>query len=767
MQLKKPSRPSNRRETPSTLPTSRIPGFYLLSVEQRLSRLRQDYGLTEEELAIFRHGSAIRAENAVNMIENAIGSVGVPLGLASNFLINGRDYLIPMATEEPSVVAAASRAARLIRIGGGFAARADRSIMIGQVQLVNVKNVENAINSVHDKKREIMQMVDGLLPRMRERGGGVVDIETRVIGDSRTVAPMLIVHVLVDVCDAMGANVVNGVCERIAPLLEQITGGRANMKILSNLADRRLARAEFAIPQHILAQDDLSGSVIADRLGQASHWARLDPYRATTHNKGILNGIASVALALGLDWRAIEAGAHAYAARDGACRGLSEFTAKDGILHGSIELPMSVGWTGGASCLRPDVQALKKILNIGSARELSAVLAAVGLAQNLAACLALCTEGIQRGHMALHARSVAASAGIPGAAVDKVASIMIASRRVHVDAANDIYDRMQELPNQVNQTDDILARDFAPGKVILFGEHAVVYGYPSIVTALNQGTRVEIRRDKDGPRLLHPRLRACGMPFNDDRDYQSFSRAAHLALKAYNLQNEPMEIMVESDLVAGVGLGSSAAFSVALCRAFATISKTDHHKSGTDLTDMIHRLETVFHSNPSGADAAAILAQSAVWFQKGSQNTLTPVASSKECFGLVCVVDKPMRTAEMVVRIEDARRKDPAFVDGIFDDIGDVAVDAALALRDGQTERLGQLMVRNHELLARLDLSTPRLDRAVAVLLDMGAAGAKLTGAGGGGAVVMILPDNLERDRIIADASERFDKHYHFTIRNR
>ena len=756
---------SSKAKTSSpTSPTSRIPGFYLLSVEQRLSLLRQDYGLTEEELAIFRHGSAIKAESAVNMIENAIGSIGVPLGLASNFLINGRDYLIPMATEEPSVVAAASKAARMIRRGGGFKAESDRSIMIGQIQILDIPDIEAAIKSIEKHKAEVLQAIDNWLPRMKKRGGGAVDIECRIINDDATGELMLVVHILVDVCDAMGANVINGVCELVGPNLEKITCGRANMKILSNLADHRLARAAFDIPVHVLARDGLSGAEVAQRLVQAGRWATLDPYRAVTHNKGIFNGISSVALALGLDWRAIEAGAHAYAARDGVYRGLTEYKVDDSTFYGSIELPMQVGWTGGGSCLRPDVQALKKILNIGTARELSGVLAAVGLAQNLAACLALCTEGIQRGHMALHARSVAASAGIPGSAVDKVAAEMIDTRRIHVDAAGDIYERLQEKTKHTENTDRILAQDFAPGKVILFGEHAVVYGYPSIVTALSQGTRVEIRRDKDGPRMLHPRLNASGMPFNDDNDYQHFSRAAHLAYKGYNLQKEPMEIMVESDLVPGVGLGSSAAFSVALCGAFSQISKSTNGRNGTGLSEMINRLETVFHRNPSGADAAAIMARGAVWFQKGQQNTISPVACPKECFGLVCVVDRPMRTAHMVAKIENARQQHSTFVNNIFDEIGDVTVDAALALRDGQTEKLGRLMIRNHELLARLDLSTPTLDKAVADLLDLGLPGAKLTGAGGGGAVVMILPESGDRNDLIAEITGRFEKHYQFRI---
>lgn len=766
MNLKKPLPLNDHRATASLSPISRIPGFYLLSVEQRLTLLKQDYSLTDEELAFFRHGSAIKAESAVNMIENAIGSIGVPLGLAPNFLINGRDYLIPMATEEPSVVAAASRAARLIRAGGGFIARSDQSVMIGQIQLVDLPDVEKAVHSLHRRKGEILKAVDDLLPRMKERGGGAVDIETRIIGDNYS-GTMLIVHILIDVCDAMGANVINGVCERVGPHIEKITGARANMKILSNLADRRLARAEFAIPVSILEQDDLSGAEVAARLVQASRWARLDPYRAATHNKGIFNGIAAVALAFGLDWRAIEAGGHAYAARDGVYRGLTEYRIEQNVFYGTIELPLQVAWTGETSCHRPDIRALKKIIGVASARELAGVLAAVGLAQNLAACLALCTEGIQRGHMALHARYVAAGAGIPGSDIEQVASEMIRSRRVHIDAAADIYDRLQNHQKQMVHKNEILARTFAPGKVILFGEHAVVYGYPSIVTALEQGTRLEIRRDKNGPRLLHPSLKASSMPFCDDNDYRYFSQAAHLALTGYNLVKEPMEIWVESDLVPGVGLGSSAAFSVALCRAFAEISEIGQSTGGPDLREMVHLLETVFHRNPSGADAAAILEQNAVWFQKGQPNTIAPVQSQKECLGMVCVVDEPRRTAEMVATIEQARKRNKVFVDGIFDDIGDVTVDAALALRDGQIEKLGRLMVRNHELLARLDLSTPRLDRAVANLLDMGLPGAKLTGAGGGGAVVMILPDNAERENIIAQIQERFHRYYHFTIQPR
>jgi hydroxymethylglutaryl-CoA reductase len=418
---------------------SRISGFYNLTLEERRKKLAEAAPLTPEELLPFTTGG-LTAETADHMIENVVGMYSLPIGIGLNFMINGRDVLIPFVVEEPSIVAGVSFMAKLVRAGGGFTATTTESLMIGQMQLINVVNMDEARLKLYEHKAELLENADRSDSTLRKMGGGAKDLEIRLIEES-PIGPFLVVHLIYDVKDAMGANAVNTACERLAPQIEAITGGKVHLRILSNLSDRRMARARCTIPVNELTVgfETFKGETVRDGIIAAYAFAASDPYRAATHNKGIMNGVDAVVLATGNDWRAIEAGAHAYAARTGRYTSLTTW-GKDanGNLVGTIEIPMAVGIVGGATKVHPAAQAAVKLMGITSAAELAEIIACVGLAQNMAALRALATEGIQRGHMSLHARQIALAAGAKGDQIEKVAAQMVAEKAIRVTRAEEI-----------------------------------------------------------------------------------------------------------------------------------------------------------------------------------------------------------------------------------------------------------------------------------------------------------------------------------------
>ena len=422
--------------------SSRLTGFYKLSPQERIDLLRQFADLTEEETKALSGIAGLSQTQADHMIENAIGTFGLPLGIATNFQINGRDYLIPMAVEEPSVVAGASLAARLVRDGGGFRTSSDEPLMIGQIQVLDVSDPCAARFELLAARERILALANEQDPVIVKLGGGARDLEVRVVEHSPA-GPMLVVHLIYDTRDAMGANTVNTAVEAIAPLVAEISGGRTLLRIISNLADRRLARAKGVVPVSALAYREFSGEQVAQGIVEAWAFAAADPYRAATHNKGIMNGIDAVVIATGNDWRAIEAGAHSYAARGGRYTSLSTWQVDNGNLVGTLELPMAVGTVGGATRVHPAAKAALKLLGVKNARELAEIIAAVGLAQNLAALRALASEGIQRGHMKLHARQVAIAAGADGDLIDRVVQAMLDEKVIRVDRAEAILNRLR------------------------------------------------------------------------------------------------------------------------------------------------------------------------------------------------------------------------------------------------------------------------------------------------------------------------------------
>jgi hydroxymethylglutaryl-CoA reductase len=414
--------------------SSSISGFYKLSPEERLQVVKEFADLTDEEAALLKNIGSLPLELADRMIENVVGLFPLPLGIAVNFLVNDKDYLIPMVIEEPSVVAAASYAAKMAREGGGFHTNSTPPVMIGQVQVVDVKDPFAARMRLLEAKTEILKKANDQDPPLVAAGGGARDLEAKVI--ETTKGQMLIAELLVDCRDAMGSNAVDTMAEAVAPTIERITGGKVNIRIISNLAVKRIVRAWCTVPKKAVG-----GEEVVDGIVMASAFAAADPYRAATHNKGILNGVIATVLATCNDHRGIEAGAHAYAARNGMYTSLSTWEkGQSGDLIGSIELPMAIGLIGGAVRTHPIARISIKILGVNTANELGEVLAAVGLAQNLGALRALASEGIQRGHMSLHARNVAVAAGATGELVDVVAEKMVQERKIRIDRAKELIE---------------------------------------------------------------------------------------------------------------------------------------------------------------------------------------------------------------------------------------------------------------------------------------------------------------------------------------
>ncbi len=416
--------------------TSIVSGFYKLPIEKRREFVTHFANLSEEDTKIF--SSYLDFATADRMIENVLGTFELPLGLAVNFLINEKDYVIPMATEESSVVAAASNAAKIARIKGGFSASCSKPLMIGQLQLLHIGDVVTAAQEILNHKEQILILANSQDKILVDLGGGARDLEVRILDSP--LGTMIVAHLIVDVRDAMGANAVNTMCEALAPMLEEISGGKVRLKILSNLADKRLVKATA-----VFDKEKMGGNQVVDAFLEAYTLASIDPYRAATHNKGIMNGIDALIIATGNDSRAIEAGAHAYAARDGQYTALTKYYKNNnGDLVGEIELPMAVGVVGGAANMHPKAKLCRKILGISSARELAEIVACLGLAQNFAALFALSTVGIQKGHMSLHAKNIAVMAGAQRDEIEKLADQLVYDGRVRLDYAKELLEKMRK-----------------------------------------------------------------------------------------------------------------------------------------------------------------------------------------------------------------------------------------------------------------------------------------------------------------------------------
>ena len=721
---------------------SRIPHFYKMSVAERVRAVRDRGLLSETDFDMLSAGqTTLGLQAADKMIENVIGVLGMPVGLGLNFLINGKEYVVPMAVEEPSIVAAISAAAKLARASGGFTTSSTPPVLIGQIQVLELPDLPKAQAAVLEHKREILDLANSFHPRMVARGGGAVDVEVRSYPLRSMPGEMLVVHLLVDTRDAMGANLVNGMCEGVASLIEQLTEGKVFLRILSNLADRALARAEVTLPVAHLAGKGYAGERVRDGVIIAADFAHADPYRAATHNKGVMNGVDAVALATGNDWRAIEAGAHAYAARHGRYSSLTEWWKDEaGNLRGSIEMPMKVGIVGGPLESNPGVAMNLRLLGVKSATELAEVMAAVGLAQNFAALRALATDGIQAGHMTLHARSVVKAAGAPAEHFNEVLERVLQSGEIKVWKAQQILEEVRQAAPADHKPGTRRLPEVGVGvgfgKIILLGEHAVVHGRHAIGCPVPLTIRAIVEDGDRGVELLIPRWGVEYQLAKPPEQRRSFEQAAGAILDKLGLARRTMRIEVFPDVPRGMGLGGSAALAVAIVRALDL-----HFRLGlsdAEVNELAYLSEQNAHGQPSGIDNTLATYGKPLVFRRGTPPLVEPLNIPQPLSIVVGMTQTEGLTARTVANVAEARLRNPRLYEKIFDDIDGLVLQAVSAIQDNDVDTLGDLMNINQGLLNALQVSTPELERLINVARDAGAAGAKLTGGGGGGAMIAL-----------------------------
>ena len=726
---------------------SRFPNFYELPIEDRIEAVFERGLISEEDYNMLKNQQQrLDLQSADKMIENVIGVMGMPVGLGLNFSINNKDYVVPLAVEEPSIVAALSSAAKIARESGGYTADATDPILVGQIQVVNIQNIEQARNNLLNRKEEILNLANSLHPRMVARGGGALDFKIKTYPMESFDGEMLIIDLHVNTMDAMGANLVNGMCEGIASLVETITEGEVFLRILSNLTDQSLASASVKIPAEALAIKGYDGERVRDGIIIASDFAHADPYRASTHNKGIMNGVDAVALATGNDWRAIEAGAHAYASRLGRYTALSKWSKNDkGDLIGQIELPIKVGIVGAPIESNPAVALNLRILNVDSATELSKVMAAVGLAQNFSALKALATDGIQKGHMTLHARSVVKAADTPHHLFDKVLEKLIFSEEIKVWKAREILEELKKSDSKSMNTK--LAKEsvsdsvegIGHGKIILLGEHSVVYGRHAVAVPAPVNIRTKVQDTEDEILLMIP---SWGVEYRLDKNpekRQSFEKLAGLILDQMGLSKQGMKIEVFSDIPRGMGLGGSAAIAVSIIRALNNHFKLALNQD--EINQMALESEKIAHGNPSGIDNTMATYGHPLIFRNGDNPLIEPLNINETFSILIGFSSTEGLTAKTVGIVRDLWKKNPGVYEKIFDEIDSLALQSIQAIQNNDFELLGQLMNINHGLLNTLQVSTPELERLIMIARESGALGAKLTGGGGGGAVIALCKD--------------------------
>ncbi len=732
-----PGRRNVHEQKQQAVTDSRIKGLYRLSVGERIDELERRGWLTRADAQMLRDGRhVLTAQAADKIIENVIGIFALPLAVVPNFIVNGRDYLVPLVVEEPSIVAALSDAARLARETGGFESRCDESLLAGQVHLSDVRDIDAAESVLQASRDELIRRANAVHPRLAARGGGVRDIEIdRLRIDEHRQG--LRVHLLVDTCDAMGANLVNTICEAVAPWIAELCGGRTAMRILSNLTDRSIVEARVRYRLRDLATDELDGEAARDAIVLASEIALADPYRAATHNKGIMNGVDALAIATGNDWRAIEAGAHAFAAENGRYGPLTRWSIDaDGDLLGLLRMPIKLGIVGGTLDANPAAAKGLSLSGAESASELATLMGAVGLAQNFAAIRALSTTGIQRGHMRLHARSVASAAGTPEPLFEHVVDRLIASGEVKDWKAKQI---LADIVAAQDGDDTPVAH--AAGKVILLGEHAAVYGKHALAMPIVDAVSATVSRRDAGITISVPVWGEFRRLDLDGDKPEGIDAAIALILEQLGVDERAFALRIHPRLPRAMGLGSSSAIAVAIVRAFDLALEL-----GLDdarVNEIAFLCEQSAHGTPSGIDnTISTYARPLLFRNTGSIQTrfltlpdfVPIVIASSGHAGL---------TMPQVAAVRARRERCTRSYDAVFAEMDAISLAGADALERGDYAELGALMNVCHGLLNAIEVSTPELERMVTIARANGAVGAKLTGAGGGGSIVSLCPGRV------------------------
>ncbi len=710
---------------------SRITGLYRLSVAERIDELLRLGCVSDADAELLRQGKhTLLTTTADKMIENVVGVFGLPFAIAPNFIVNGHDYIVPMVVEEPSIVAATSNAAKLARPTGGFESECAESLLIGQIHVSGCSDSAGALEKIAAAEDELLTLCNAVHPRLAGRGGGVRAIETRQLdipGESDVVA----VHLLVDTCEAMGANLVNTICEAVAPRIAELCGGNIALRILSNLTDRSLVRCRVQYRCDDLASAGFEGEAVRDGVVLASSIASADPYRAVTHNKGIMNGVDALAIATGNDWRAIEAAAHAFAATSGRYSPLATWTvASNGDLAGEILIPIKPGIVGANLDANAGACFGLRVAGVSTATELAELMAAVGLAQNFAALRALATSGIQRGHMKLHARSVATSAAVPDELFDDVVDELVASGDIKVSTARQILQEKRAPEDQQTPA------GVAAGKVILLGEHAVVYGKHALAIPVKDAVSVAISEAQSTPTISIPDWQVeQPIAASDDT---GVGAAIALIQQELDVESAGCSLHVRSKLPRAMGLGSSAALAVAITRAF-----NEQLSLGLDdaqVNAVAYECEKLAHGTPSGIDNTVATYGEPMLFRKADSLQLEPVKLKESPPIVIACSGKSGLTKEQVAGVRSRRDRSSAHYDAIFDEIDALSLAGASALAEADYAELGLLMNICHGLLSAIEVSTSELESMVSIARAAGAVGAKITGSGGGGSIVALCP---------------------------
>lgn len=715
---------------------SRIAGLYKLNVAERIEALRQHGWLSPDDAERLRDGRQVLSSVAADkIIENVVGVFGLPFSIAPNFRVNDRDYMVPLVVEEPSIVAALSGAARLARNSGGFHASCDESLLAGQVHVTGVVNADVAVQVLQDEKLALLDAANDVHPRLSARGGGVRDLEVRRL-ELPDGAPLIRVHLLVDTVDAMGANLVNTICEAIAPTIARLCQGEVSLRILSNLADRSVVTASVSYKPADLSGNGFDGDVIRDAIVMANNIALADPHRAATHNKGIMNGVDALAIATGNDWRAIEAGAHSFAAASGKYLPLTQWTVStDGDLLGEIAIPLKAGTVGGTLDANPAAALGLAITGTKSASELALLMAAVGLAQNFAALRALASSGIQQGHMKLHARSLAAAVGTPDEHFDDVVARLIESGEVKRWKAEEIFEQVaastsrQKAPNAT-----------AAGKVILIGEHAAVYGRHALALPIPDAVSVVVEAAEATTSLAIPNWGISGKI--DLNDPEGIAAAIALILEQLGITGADFSITVDSQLPRAMGLGSSAAIAVAVTKAICDVMQLS--VGNERINEIAFECEKLAHGTPSGVDNTISTYAQPMLFCNDGTLRVEPLSLTEVPPIVIACSNEVGLTSEQVAGVRSRYDRAPQRYNALFDEIDEISLAGAELLQAQNYEELGLAMNVCHGLLNALEVSTPELERMVTLARRSGAAGAKLTGGGGGGSIVALCPGTMD-----------------------